>query len=332
MQFVATNSYHILILVEERIRRVLSFLLKKVILPVPLEVAHLPEGIIYGSRDHALFLFFAAWLNRYGKPAAALISQAGLLWGRNSAVIDPLQPEPSNFEQEIQRVGPFGHQRDEGVANWRLCRKLLKELYAGDPRNIFLLSIRATHNRTLLPSTVRHIFRRSIVSFPGIGPKIFALMMIFFQEVDWPEDQKDWAAIRKVAVVPVDSWIMREMAQWGLVQTFSSDDRKVVGPKLTRFLIRFCEEEKIDHIELTHLLFYLGSEVCATARKRRTWSGMLDYCQSSCPACRFCTHFVPASGFEGDGHGMMGWKAAIPRKPSKDPTIRPQGRSKAARR
>jgi hypothetical protein len=260
---------------------------------VPPEQRYLPPSTAIGSREHALFLFFFAFLNRSGKTVEELGRKARAIAAHHPWIIDPLDPrslDRLDYEMLADLI-PFAHlekYRDR-IDWWFNAMTTLRQDYGSDPRNLFL-GIELSGDWRL----DRDALLTRVTQFHGNGRKIAQLTLLFFQEVDWPEDRENWARIRQIPAVAADIWVMRLMRQLDLIVYWETDLATVLSPAVSDFICQVCYEEGISHTDLIQALWHIGAVVCGRMRPRGQTAGR-SFCHGSCPACDSCVGIVPAN-------------------------------------
>lgn len=283
-----------------------------------------PGGCLYGTRHHALFLFWAGWLNRNGKTAAEVIRKLGALWDerRYEHIFDPISAKdrPAEDFEPIRPLIVFADLPKYAcrVDWWIEGLAILRERYNGDPRNILLQGL--SHD----PWEDRKDIIRRFKEFKGVAHKIAQLMAVWMQEVEWPDHEKEWSYVKTLPFIAVDMWAARMIRQWGIVTAWSSDHSQTVMEKISEFISKVCLTSRIPPTDLIQGIWHIGSIVCGK-RRPRDMNKAVEFC-AHCPAAKFCIGMVPANIeaiYEGIGSGQIGrrtqrtssmrWDDMIPR-------------------
>jgi hypothetical protein len=295
------------------------------------EIRHLPTEVQPGSREHALFLFTGGWLSRYGETAENLISGLSRLFLPQFDLFDPLEePKEEDFWKLVPLL-PFTSSRPQQLelwpkdrpkesknngikeaetrlVGWRYNRRLLRDQYGSDPRNIFYQTAR--NRRSLIDA---------LCQFQGIGEKIAQLIICWFQQTDWQEEPEQWQEINQIAVMPVDHWLVRLIRQFDLVDSWATiykDPLQIEASRQISELIQNNSKIFTDprhtspHLNITQGLWHIGAKIC-NFKPKTNLAERFEYCRSLCPAHEFCYYFVPTGGFR--ERGTVGWNDAIPR-------------------
>lgn len=278
---------------------------------MPPETNLCPPGIEYGSLNHALVLFFGGWCNRSGKTADQVIREAARLAIEFPETINPnISSHSLFFDAEIAGAIPFANKQIERIDWWRSCLALLKKKYKGDPRNIFLGIRPGRDKASLLQAREELIVRCS--EFKGAKHKIAQLWIVWFQDVDWPSNKKQWQTIRTVPAVPVDLWVLRLMGQLGCIQSYRRDHRDVISRPVSDELVRICLDYGLSHGDLSQALWHVGARIDRWIPKRHP-EKHARYCLNKCPLHDVCNAVVRADRSQ-TNRGSIGWGTALPRQ------------------
>lgn len=261
----------------------------------PPEIRFHPDPVERGTREHALFLFFAAWLNRSGKTATELLAKAKDVAENHPWIIDPTHPLSHKRERFdlLKDIIPYAnHEKHHNRVDWWFGDALgkLRELYGNDPRNIFLgtdLSDSWQADRTKLLA--------KLTAFEGVGAKIAQLALCWFQEVDWQKDKEQWEKIRRIPAIAADMWIMRLMRQLNIAASYETDIATVISSEISDFICEVCYEEQISHTDLIQALWHTGAVICGRMRPKVVGQKSRFFCHTVCPVAKQCVGIVPAN-------------------------------------
>jgi hypothetical protein len=262
---------------------------------IPPEIRFHPDTIDKGTREHALFLFFAAWLNRNGKTANKLLAQAKDVADNQPWIIDPSHPDShsrARFDLLLDIIPFANHEKYHSRVDWWFQDAMgkLRDRYDSDPRKLFLgteLSGDWKADRTKILS--------KLTDFHGVGGKIAQLTLGWFQEAEWVDDQDQWEKIRRIPAIAADMWVMRLMRQLNIVTSYQTDIATAISPEISNFVCEVCYEEGISHTDLIQALWHTGAIVCGRMRPKTIGQGSRFFCYSSCPVAKQCVGIVPAN-------------------------------------
>lgn len=281
---------------------------------VPPERRLLPPEIEVGGRRHGLFLFFTGWLNRYGRSATQVVTDAARLAVEKPYLLDPILPESRQRElfEELVDVIPLANSsnpRDkERVTWWYDSLEILRQKYDADPRQIFL-ALKHLEDPVRAREEVTMLMRE----FPGVQQKIGHLITGWFQETAWGEDTAKWERVRKIPILAVDLWLMRLVRQLDLVTDYETDVSTMIDDMISDYLCTICAEEGISHNHLGQGLWGIGTTLCGTGKR----SSCIH-----CPVKEFCVGRVPANYIRKLGTSRrpasMQWGRLSPHHPTFD--------------
>jgi hypothetical protein len=265
------------------------------------EVISIPSEVEIGSRLHRLYLHAFAQLNRYGNSSNRAMDLGAKLFLENPWLIDPEIPFKSRQFRPLM-VGVMGFvstTTDKGqregrrrLRGWIENLKLLKSDYDSDPVNIFLQSQR---NRECLIEE----FSR----FYGFAHKVAQLATVWFQEIEWLDNQEDWLAIKQIPAVPVDMWASRLVNNFGIVTAWSSDHREDVARIISDYYVDICVENAINWCDLSQANWHIGTNICQWVPKRNPRT----YCYNRCPAYDFCVGRTSGALHINGNKGFLKW-------------------------
>jgi len=252
----------------------------------------LPKWVAKGSRKHALFLFFAAWLSRRGNSATELYRLSARLITLHPWLIDPAHPRSQSPRNRriLRQLLPRGNNTKFGdpVEWWLDALRILREKYGSDPRKIFEgLPVGEGWQEVKAELLRRHD------EFQGIGPKITALNVGQFMREVFTEDTPYWNTVRNVPFFTADSHTLRFMRMYGLITQWKSDKVKKLAPVVSEYVSQLCIEEGISPTHLFQAMWLVGAKVCDRMRQQPDQQRARAYCHACCPAVPFCLGVVP---------------------------------------
>lgn len=284
-----------------------------------LEFKLLPPEIPRGSRQHALLLFFWAWLNRYGQAGERIMKMGAELAVSHQTIIDSRRECPDRnlelliplmpFTRRNSRLADVDQEGIRRVGEWQRVREILHEQYSDDPTQILLRR-----------PPVREELIKCLCEFPGIGAKIAQLFIIWLQEVGWEENPALWRKIRQIRVFPVDLWVLRLIRQLDLVRQWQTDHHDRLRNEVSDFFVVCCEDKDLSHIELSQAIWQLGANICRRRPRRERPAEI--FCFQRCPVYDFCRFIIqPAGLYRYKQDGMMGWNEVASRRSLFFPTF-----------
>ena len=238
----------------------------------------IPEGMLRGSHEHLVYLFFVTLITVRSK-SKYVFSRAVVLYKVHPELFtsEVLSLTPEKIAEKMRDVGGFAYP-EQWSARWHKCATTLFLKYNGNPLlifseaptvNIFLDLKRKSKNQWLC----------------GYGPKLYSLYSLFCEELG--------AINHIIEAIPVDEHLQRICITTGIVQCFNVDDsgeKKVAeivdAAPLAEFLreklTRFCYKHGISVNELSHAMWFLGSEGCFMCPKQ-------EVLHLVCPIKDLCT-------------------------------------------
>jgi len=265
------------------------------------ELVYLPKGFPHASRLHALYLFAYGPLNRYGKTTNQALDEGTDIFLQNPWIIDPvLSFCDDDFERLSLDMFSFtslktvkGKKELEGkIVGWKNNLRLLQVKYDSDPRNIFYNVEKS---------------RQSIIDalsiFYGYGQKVAQLVALYFQKVKWEEEKEQWDQIKKICVMPVDLWLAREMRNFSIVVSWSTDKKNAASYLVSDFLVYICEKYHLPWDDVAQAFWHTGANVCIRVPQNAQKASA--HCLTLCPFHDFCDH--RAGGSHQSNNGGFGW-------------------------
>lgn len=251
-----------------------------------------PKGVERGSRDHAVFLFFATGTDRR-QVSQNLYKEHANLWQRRPRMY---REDVLDFKQHVIRRNIESCKigmKDDIIRNWKPCASALYREFGGDPAALFA--------ERSIDRIVEHK-KRSPSFLPGFGPKILSLFAMFLE---------DLGLVTGIdGAFPVDVHIQRICISTGIVRSSGILHREPVAEFIRPRLYALCKEEGWDRSALAHALWFNGNELC-------------NGCQSSKVSASLCVIYNDCSGgLETRSYGKEGrWNFDQPRRPKGSPNL-----------
>jgi len=234
-----------------------------------------PRGLEVRSLEYNRWLFFATLLN-YRSVSEKVFPMAVTLWDKfpelfssdicqmkDDLVIKALKDE------DIRYTSP-----NQAGIRWGASARALFTHFDGDPLNIFS-EVKSVDD---FISLKKKLEREGNVSFLGYGPKLFSLLAIFYEELGLIDHLE--------GSLPVDLHIQRIFITLGIVDVVESggeQDAMAVAEFIRPRLTKLCYELGVKPLDLSHALWFLGSNVCTKCTKitseLREWA---------CPFAEYC--------------------------------------------
>lgn len=215
---------------------------------------HRPKMVAKGSSEHLVFLFLAT-LIIYRSVSDEGFKQATLLYERSSWLFtnEILSKTLDDVTEAMRAVG-FIHPW-EAARSWYGTAQTLFREYEGSPLRL-LREIKSVDDFMTLKNNGRGN------RFPGYGPKLFSLLILFYQELGIPE------AFSVKEVFPVDLHVQRIFLSLGLA-AFNTRfvDATTLAEHIRKEISSLCEREKICVVELSHALWFLGNRLCGNCQR-----------------------------------------------------------------
>lgn len=249
----------------------------------------IPQGVAKGSREHISFLYFTTLIT-YAADSDMVFRQSLRLFGE----------KPSIFSEKLlglgvkhvsRCLGEVGFIRPEqGALYWHGSGTTLFQEYQGDP--LRLLAVRSVDEFLLKKQALKKQCGEE--KLPGIGPKIFSLMALFFEELGLSREMP--------GAFPVDLHVQRFCISTGI-----AEGRGIVGAASFAEFLRpriyeICRELGMRPLDLSHALWFLGNRVC-------TRCPLVEGLQYVCPVASRCGGAIPSLIYSRKGK----WNLDAPR-------------------
>lgn len=233
----------------------------------------LPPGVVIGSREHALFLFYVVPNDR-GVRSAHLWRRAKLLYGAEPALFEPASVRArfsGGWEslrlllQGTLKPRYAGH----AARGWLSNSTELLERFEADPRRLFAASANAPELLDL------------ICSFSGFGPKTGGMLLRAAIGLGMANPRNLEAAEMPVDIHDTRISYLTSMLRFDDPDTgFDSAKYMSLVRPVRRFLTEVCAAEGIPWPEVDRALWLIGSRGCAPKR-----------CDL-CPINSFCSFYA----------------------------------------
>jgi hypothetical protein len=237
----------------------------------------IPEEITKGSVEHVLFLFFAN-LMTYSNSSDAGFLQAKELWENHNWAfsINSNAWLGRDIKRAIAAVG-FVYPNALGV-NWKRCSESLHSKYDGNP--VLIL-----HGM----KSISEIMKIRKKDFPGLGPKLFSLLALFYEELKLLPPMK--------GAFPVDLHIQNQCMGTGIVSDFTKDI--INSSRLAEFirprLYDACSVNGISTLDMSHAMWFTGNRLCQYCKHKRA------AVQDLCPVVSKCSGRVSTKSYRSTG-------------------------------
>lgn len=233
----------------------------------------IPKGVERGSRDHAIFLYFATGTDR--RQVSNTLYRAHMhLWERRPRMYqsDVLLFKDGVIKRNIFSC-PIG-MKDEIAKNWKPCARTLYREFEGDPTALYASGS--------IDQILKYKQSAKQDPLPGFGPKIFSLLAIFY------EDLGLLSGIQ--GAFPVDVHIQRICISTGIVSGNGTLYREGVAEFIRPRLYELCMEEGWNRSDLAHAMWFNGSELCngcATSRVVASLCTVYELCDGGLPTRQY---------------------------------------------
>ncbi len=236
--------------------------------------AHIPKDIIKGSRAHQIFLFFTTVIT-YASESDMGFRQSVDLYNRFPEYFgeELLHLDVSDVSTALLSVGFV--RPNQGAGYWHGSGTSLYREFGGEPREFF--SVSGVDEFLQRKKQMSKKFGRE--ALPGIGPKIFSLMSLFFEELGIIPEMP--------GAFPVDLHVQRIMISCGIVQGSGRVPASEVAEFIRPRLYAHCVTHGIRPLDLSHALWFLGNRVCTVCRH-------VEGLPMVCPVEQLCGGAIPS--------------------------------------
>ncbi|MDP3958214.1 MAG: hypothetical protein Q8Q36_01985 [bacterium] len=251
-----------------------------------------PEGVVRGSPDDLIRLYFATLTDR--RQLSAEVYKAHVrLWQSHEWLYreDVLALKECETLEKILREEKAGTPK-ESAKTWLPCAETLYSTFGGDPRKLFAGgSISAA-----LEWKYGEEKKRKRDPLPGFGPKILSLLAIFYEELGAIQSLPD--------AFPVDMHIQRIFISTGAVSAPGIEKSAGLAEFLRFRLCEICSERKWKPLELSQAFWFLGNQTC-------TRCYLLKDAHLRCPVYEECGGAIESRSYFKRGE----WDFNAPRRP-----------------
>lgn len=229
---------------------------------------HRPKTVTKGSSEHLVFLFLGT-LIIYRSVSDEGFKQAVVLYDRSSWLFtkEILSKTLDDVTEAMRAVG-FIHPL-EAARGWYGTAQTLFREYKGNPLRL-LREIKSVDDFMALKNNGQGN------RFPGYGPKLFSLLILFYQELKVAE------AFHVREAFPVDLHVQRIFLSLDLA-AFNTRwiDAVTLAEPIRKEISFLCEREKIYVVELSHALWFLGNRLCGNCQR-------ISDIELKCPLYEWC--------------------------------------------
>ncbi len=229
---------------------------------------YIPKGVKKGSIKHQIFLFFANILTYHSQSeqgfqqCLAVYEKHPDFFSKKLWVIN--EKEIADALDKVGFIYPVATAK-----RWLKSGQALFLLYEGKPLKIF-------EGRQSIDEVMNLNLEKGLNVFPGLGPKLFSLLNIFYNELGLMKCIK--------GSFPVDIHVQAECMGMGIVEVQKEViDSTPLAEFLRTHISQICEEEKFKPLDLSHALWFLGNRVCSPLCQKKQAQA-----EHLCPVFKFC--------------------------------------------
>lgn len=212
---------------------------------------HRPLGLTLDSREYHLFLFFATLLT-YRSQSERWFGQAVRMHELYPALFSEavLKHTVEDIHEALVEVGYMHHEQGSGYWH-QTAHTLFSDELEGDPLKLF--AFRTVDDYLVYKRKLSR--NKKGEQLPGIGPKIYSLMALFFEEI---------GALDRMpkGVFPVDIHVMRICIGAGALEGEGVVEAARVAELVRKELSSICEKNGISVQDLAHAFWFLGNRAC----------------------------------------------------------------------
>ncbi len=265
------------------------------------QLIYTPKGQQLGSTDDLIWRFHAARTDRRSLSSKVYQTHQALKEGRwqtagdlfreanDSAANSMLGDTRKMYRKSVLRMTE-GHiayilssagifEPNLSAQQWMQCARVLWAEYDGDPVNIF-----REHKSVDAFQRHRVIYERAhgVNPFPGFGPKITSLFVIFCEQL---------GKLYVPDAFPIDVHVQRFFIQHGLLESTMTRLENVELEALLRpFLSDLCNQKGWSRVDLAHAIWFLGSSFCTKCYQRKDAPVL-------CPVYASCTGVIDSRSY-----------------------------------
>lgn len=259
-----------------------------------------PQHRYSPPKDKAAFIFFAMLLT-YHSSSEVGFQQARKVYDEHPEMFSKeLSSLSVEYVCRVLRGVGFIYPNQAGRA-WFTTGKNMFNLYQ-DP----LLFVRKFKTVSSFLKKKRKLHKDSSKSvFPGLGPKLYSLLILLYEEIGFIDNVPD--------AFPVDVHIQRLFLSLGIVTVKKDEVSAAILAEFIRpRLARFCQKENVSALDLSHALWFLGNRVCSSCRKVDLFELV-----AFCPVEKVCDGGVSTASYRRG----RGWDLRVPKKPKGSPQL-----------
>lgn len=236
---------------------------------VPQVKKNIPDSIIWGSYEHALFLFVVCYYMRGGIKSKTAILAMGDMYNKHTHLFTPwVGFDEKEIKQALTGCG-LNYAATEVARFWRINASKLARFWDSDPRKLF------EHSPTY-EELCRRIMRRSKDTeytpngFYGFREKMVSMLVYFYM---------DAGIISETTFpLPIDFHLQRLMVSHGILQVKDTSIGEnhysatllAAGREVTH---AWCAKNKTSSLDLANALWLLSSELCNQHPGNRSTGG-----------------------------------------------------------
>lgn len=217
---------------------------------------NLPESLIWGSREHGLFLFALCYWMRGGIKSHVAIRQLTRLYNHEPAIFLPENEEDWDAASLTDQfnVVHLGFNAEQTGQIWKQNLKTLRTLWESDPRNLF-------QGISTYEEACARIQNRRKSGFKGFQEKMVSMLAYFFMHADMI-DRWDFP-------IPVDFHVLRTIFAHEILTVESEDGgkngfyTKPVLATVRELLLNYCKRHNVDPIELCDAVWLYSGIMCS---------------------------------------------------------------------
>lgn len=250
---------------------------------------HIPEGVAKGSFEHTLFLFFTTIITYASDSDMGFRQSVFLFENFRHLFTEGLTAMSIAEVGDCLRQAGFVRPQ-QGALYWHGSGTALFCEYQGEP--LRFLDVRSVEEFLLKKETLRKRLRRE--ALPGIGPKIFSLMSLFFEELGLISEMS--------GAFPVDLHVQRICISLGIIEGGGTVYAASLAEYLRPRIYDVCQRLEMKPIDLSHALWFLGNRVC-------TRCSLVEGIEHICPIVHFCGGAISSLIYSRKGK----WNLDVPR-------------------
>lgn len=217
---------------------------------------NLPRGLVWGSRQHACFLFTLCYWMRGGIDSHTAIRALTRLYEAIPSIFDPgneLLYSSADLPAEFKKVG-LGYNASEIASAWREnWRKIVTE-WGSDPRNLF-------KGISTYEEACARIQRRGKSGFKGFQEKMVSMLTYFYMDAGIID--------RWHFPVPVDFHVLRIVFSNEIIVAETENasangfyTKRVLGAIRDLFMW-YCREYSVDPLTLCEAIWLYSRMQCS---------------------------------------------------------------------